>query len=236
MKNNDFKQKVKNFMGKHGKVAYLIAVLPAILNWVLSYFSDSNVPLAIISLLYAGIITVFVPVLFLGLTREDEFSFQKNFIEEFKTRGVSYLILGVLSAVYLFLWTLLLFVPGFIKSFSYSFAPFIQHDNAQMGANAALKESIRLTKGKKWELFKTYLSYYVWSLVALFFALAATVGIGYSFIFTMISGGSGVVMVLLCIIALLGYLVSIVFSIRALPRWNASLALLYEQWKDENKA
>lgn len=60
----------------------------------------------------------------------------------------SFLWLQILINVKLFLWTLLFIIPGIIMSFRYSLAGVAFYDDSKdLRGNAAIKESLRLTKG-----------------------------------------------------------------------------------------
>ncbi|MDR1861873.1 MAG: DUF975 family protein [Candidatus Ancillula sp.] len=65
------------------------------------------------------------------------------------------------------LWSLLLVVPGIIKSIAYSFTYFILEDNPEMTVTEAQKRSIEITKGHKGELFVLILSFILWELLVL---------------------------------------------------------------------
>jgi len=64
--------------------------------------------------------------------------------------------------LFTFLWSLLLVVPGIIKSISYSFAFYILAENKDKDALWCIKESQRITQGHKWELFVLGLSFIGW--------------------------------------------------------------------------
>ncbi|MBS9338776.1 DUF975 family protein [Fructobacillus sp. M2-14] len=87
------------------------------------------------------------------------------------------LVVGLLQFVLTFLWLLLLFVPGIIKSFSYSQALFAYKDAKANGEDIrfidAITRSRELMDGHKWELFVLYLSFLGWGIVVFF-----TFGIG----------------------------------------------------------
>ena len=72
-----------------------------------------------------------------------------------------YLIVGI----YTFLWSLLLIVPGIIKSFSYAMTPFILIDHPEMSVNEAITESRHIMDGHKWELFCLNFSFIGWWLL-----------------------------------------------------------------------
>lgn len=69
-------------------------------------------------------------------------------------------------ALFTFLWSLLLIIPGIIASYGYSMTPFILAENPQMTAREAIRESKELMRGNKWRLFCLELSFIGWSLLA----------------------------------------------------------------------
>ena len=64
------------------------------------------------------------------------------------------------------LWTLLFIVPGIIKSLAYSMTPYILADCPNVEATAALKISMKMTKGYKGDIFVMYLSFIGWGLLS----------------------------------------------------------------------
>ncbi len=80
----------------------------------------------------------------------------------------------LLQGVYTVLWTLLLIVPGIIKSYSYAMTPYILRDEPQLKYNAAIEKSMAMMKGHKWNLFCLQLSFIGWLLLVIL-----TLGIGY---------------------------------------------------------
>jgi len=79
-----------------------------------------------------------------------------------------------LMAVKIFLWSLLLIIPGIVKTFGYAMTPYILADNPEMSALDAIHESDRMMKGHKFDLFYLYLSFIGW-----FFLSILTCGIGF---------------------------------------------------------
>lgn len=79
-------------------------------------------------------------------------------------------ILGtlVLQNVYAFLWTLLLIVPGVIKSISYSQTYYVLKDNPELGLNAAIERSMAMMEGHKMQYFLLMLSFIGWLLLVIF--------------------------------------------------------------------
>ncbi len=70
-----------------------------------------------------------------------------------------------LNGLFVFLWSLLLVIPGIVKSFGYSQAMYILAENPDMGACEALKRSEEMMRGHKMELFVLSLSFLGWMLL-----------------------------------------------------------------------
>jgi uncharacterized membrane protein len=96
----------------------------------------------------------------------------ENLFEGFKNFARSFLLF-LLEVVFIFLWSLLLIIPGIIKGLSYSMALYILHDNPGMSSLDAISASRRMMKGCKGQLFCLYLSFIGWALLCLL-----TLGIG----------------------------------------------------------
>lgn len=79
-----------------------------------------------------------------------------------------------LMALFIVLWSLLFLIPGIIKSFSYAMTPFILVEHPELSANAAINESRRLMKGRKFDLFYLYLSFIGWAILSIL-----SLGIGF---------------------------------------------------------
>lgn len=79
--------------------------------------------------------------------------------------------------LFTFLWTLLFVIPGIVKSYAYSLVPYIMADNPGMDFKRALKLSMEMTRGEKWNIFVLDLSFIGWWLLCLI-----TCGIGFIFL------------------------------------------------------
>lgn len=73
----------------------------------------------------------------------------------------------ILSTIYIFLWTLLLIIPGIIKSYSYALTPYILVEHPEMSANEAIEESMRLMDGHKFDLFYLQFSFIGWAILSI---------------------------------------------------------------------
>ena len=81
----------------------------------------------------------------------------------------------LLRDVYIFLWGLLLWIPGIIKHYSYACVDYLLIDNPDLSADETIHRSRELMAGHKWDLFCLDLSFIGWALICLVF----TLGIGF---------------------------------------------------------
>ena len=105
--------------------------------------------------------------LFLGAVRGGEATAKDMFEGYNKELFSRVLTTTLLYYVYVFLWSLLLLIPGCIKSYSYAMTPYILKDNPEMKNNAAIEESMRMMDGHKLELFMLDLSFIGWAILSL---------------------------------------------------------------------
>jgi len=80
----------------------------------------------------------------------------------------------LLTRVMIFLWTLLLIVPGIIKAYQYRFVPYILAENPEINAYEAMAISTDLTNGHKADMFVMDLSFIGWYILG---GLALGVGV-----------------------------------------------------------
>ena len=75
------------------------------------------------------------------------------------------ILIGLLTTLFTLLWSLLLVIPGIVKSYSYAMSYYVKVDHPEYGWKACVDESIRLMRGHKWELFMLDLSFIGWYIV-----------------------------------------------------------------------
>ena len=73
----------------------------------------------------------------------------------------------LLTSIYVFLWSLLFFIPGLVKSYSYALVPYIRADRPELSANQTITLSRKLMNGNKLRLFLFDLSFIGWSILGL---------------------------------------------------------------------
>ena len=114
-------------------------------------------------------------MMYLSLTKGEEISVGDIF-KGFNITGKA-IWLSIITAVYTFLWTLLLIIPGIVKSFAYAMAPYILADEPELTASEALAKSQRIMDGHKFDLFVLYLSFFGWALLG-----TVTLGLAYIYV------------------------------------------------------
>ncbi len=148
--------------GKWNNPCALIILIIAILN-----LGISTIPIlgSVVSLVIAGPLSLGLAIIFLKLVRGEEISVEMMFagFKDF-TRSLT---AGVLVIIYVFLWSLLLIIPGIIASYAYSMTFFIMADNPKLSAYEAILASNQMMKGHKTELFLLELSFIGWILLGL---------------------------------------------------------------------
>lgn len=81
--------------------------------------------------------------------------------------------LNLFMGLFIWLWSLLLIVPGIIASYRYRLAPYLMAENPNLGIREAVNMSKELMAGHKWRLFCLELSFIGWGILS-----ALTCGIG----------------------------------------------------------
>ncbi len=81
---------------------------------------------------------------------------------------------GILMQIYVILWSLLLIVPGIIKSYSYALTYYILKDEPELKYNAAIEKSMQMMDGYKMKLFLLDLGFIGWGLLS-----CLTLGLGF---------------------------------------------------------
>ena len=76
-------------------------------------------------------------------------------------------VLSLMTNLFVFLWSLLFIIPGFVKAYAYSMAPYIKYDHPEYGWKRCLDESQAMMKGYKWKLFCLNLSFIGWNIVGM---------------------------------------------------------------------
>lgn len=119
-------------------------------------------PLA--SLFITGPLMGGIAVFYLSISRKREAEIEQLF-QGFNNFGT---FLGVywLMILYIFLWTLLLIVPGIIAALSYAMTFYIIADDDSIGISEALKKSRKMMDGNKWKYFCLGWRFFGWAILS----------------------------------------------------------------------
>ena len=101
--------------------------------------------------------------------REPEIARLFGYFPQWKTAAAAKL----LRALYVFLGTLLLVIPGIIASYSYAMTDYILAEHPERTASEAIELSKRMMTGNRWRLFCLEISFSGWAILS-----ALTLGIG----------------------------------------------------------
>lgn len=78
------------------------------------------------------------------------------------------IVLELLEALFVTMWSVLLIVPGIIAAYSYRQAMYLLIDNPDMTPMQCIRESKRMMQGHKMELFTLDLSFIGWAILSVF--------------------------------------------------------------------
>ena len=118
----------------------------------------------IFTMLVIGAFTLGATKYFLALIRKQPHNTGMAF-SGFEYFGKAFLLM-LLYSIFVFLWTLLLIVPGIIAAFRYSQAFYILADDPQRGVMECLRISKEMMKDNKFKLFCVDLSFIGWMILA----------------------------------------------------------------------
>ena len=131
---------------------------------------------SVIGTVFSGLVAIGYAAFCLELVKSKHASvgsfFGGMFKGFFKKWGASLLV-----GLYTLLWSLLLIIPGLIKSYSYAMTPYIMAEKPDMGVNDAITKSRQIMNGHKWQLFCLDLSFTGWMLLGI-----VTLGIGFFYV------------------------------------------------------
>lgn len=149
-------------------IVYAVAFVASLVGGT----SDSEMPMAMNPVVLAAQILIVLPltyaymVAFLGASRGEQVRtgmLAAGFNDYLRVVGTL-----LLRNVYVWLWTLLLVVPGIVKYYSYAMTEYVLADYPELSYNAAIERSMAMMKGHKMELFLLTLTFIGWWIVCAF--------------------------------------------------------------------
>lgn len=119
----------------------------------------------IIKLLVAYPIEIGKNNFFMGIREEEKTLDSLIFI--YKSGKLKNTIITMfMKGLFQFLWSLLLVIPGIIKSYEYRMIPYILSENPEIGRQRAFEISKRMMMGNKWNTFVLDLSFLGWQILS----------------------------------------------------------------------
>ena len=175
MTNYEIRAKAREDLG--GKIfgsKWMYALLAALIyGAIVSVISAIPYIGSVASLLLAGPLVLGVTRYFIKLTEQSESPSLNCLFDGFNDFSETFL-LNLMMSIFVFLWSLLLVIPGIIKAYAYSMAFYIKSDNPSYNWKQCLDESQKMMDGHKWQLFCLQFSFIGWAILCIF-----TLGIGY---------------------------------------------------------
>ncbi len=153
---------------------WLMALLACLIVSVVSGILGS-IPVvgAAITLIISGPLSFALAYIFLKQSRDGQPINFEDLLIGFKNDFAQNLLLGLLSSIFIALWSMLFVIPGIVKSYSYSMIYYIKADHPEYNWQQCLTESRRIMNGKKMDLFIQDLSFLGWMFVG---SLACGIG------------------------------------------------------------
>ncbi|QHI73255.1 DUF975 family protein [Aminipila terrae] len=145
---------------------YMVALMlpAAILDVIFSGKASASLLSSLYTILVTAPFTIGYSIFCLNLFRRNECEVAQvfyGFEKFFKAFGLYFMM-----CLFIFLWTLLLVVPGIIAAYRYSQAFLIMADHPEYGIMQCLSESKRMMIGNKMKFFCLELSFIGWALLA----------------------------------------------------------------------
>ena len=165
MSNSELKSKAKAQLGsKLFSNAWLMALLVCAIVGAITAGAGTVVP-GLGALLVLGAIEYGSARLFLDQARSGAPMEIGALFSGFSSDFGELFLLGFLPSLFIFLWSLLLVIPGIVKSYSWSLIYYIKRDNPEYGWRECMKESAAMMRGYKMKLFLLDLSFIGWYIV-----------------------------------------------------------------------
>ena len=173
MTRNDMKRRAKALLGGSiFKNRWMMALLVCLILSAITAAAGTVIPGLGIAIV-VGPMTYGIKKMFLKQAREDRDMNLGDMFCGFTDDFGGTFLMGLLSTLFVLLWMLLLIIPGIIKGYAYELIYYIKADHPEYDWRTCLKESERMMKGHKWEMFVLDLSFLGWIIVG-----ALCLGIG----------------------------------------------------------
>ena len=148
-----------------GNVGKLLIIT---LLFVLISLAASAIPYvgSVAGFVFSAGFSLSLTIIFLGLTQNKPVAIGDMF------KGFNDLWAAIklyfLMSLKIALWSMLFLIPGIVKTYAYSMAPYILAENPGMSAREAINRSKKMMEGHKMELFVLQFSFLGWMILSTF--------------------------------------------------------------------
>lgn len=205
----------------------ILTVTGGILGWI--PFVGQVAMILVTGPLYTGVAWVYLAI---SRGEQPDVAYMFSGFKEFGRTFVAYLLI----VIFTFLWSLLLIVPGIIKTYSYSQTFFILRDNPNISPLDAITESRHMMNGHKGRLFGLSLTFLLWYLIPIAVAIVGSVIVfsgaaassyydGFSEVISTVSAGAAFGGLVLLLAA---WLIGLGISLYVYPYLITSIAVFYD--------
>lgn len=162
MNRAELKRRSREQLGNHiFNNTWLMSVVGVL---ILSAIQSCASSVPVLPLFLIGPLGVGMVIFFKNIVRSSSVRIEslfQGFMKDFKGS----LLLGLMSSVFVALWSLLFVIPGIVKGYAYSMAYYLKSEHEDWDWRKCLDESTKLTNGHKFDLFVLDLSFIGWYIV-----------------------------------------------------------------------
>lgn len=190
MNRTELKNNAKKSLNNHYGDAIIIILLTSIISNVVTvvpssfaggfqgigevfgsfFLSGAGFFMSLISFALAIIVPAFLTFgslsFFLKISRNEKADYRELFTKF--DMAVPYILITLVTSIFVMLWSLLFIIPGIIAALSYTLVYFIALDNPEMDVLDVIKRSKEMMMGYKFEYFILQLSFMGWIILGLF--------------------------------------------------------------------
>ena len=161
------RQEIKERALTQLRLGWTYPVLATLVITLLNGLSSAPSIGLIISVLLVLPLNYGFSIALLQLIRQDDTEVLRNMTNMARSNYGRALAVPLLTSIFTFLWSLLLIVPGIIKSYAYAMANYISLDHPEYTPNNCIDYSQDMMDGHKMELFLLDLSFIGWILLGI---------------------------------------------------------------------
>lgn len=187
MSNYEFRARAKELLaGRYGQVITFIFII-GLITGAFSFLANSFAPvydystfteidpgnpflyrvLGIVSVLVAALASISIIQAFTKVARGEALVIEKDLVFGFKNDPIRTIVAAIVKSIYIFLWTLLLIVPGLMKTYSYAMTEYLLVTD-ELSGTESITRSKQLMYGHRGQLFMLDLSYLPQYLLGIF--------------------------------------------------------------------